>query len=378
MLAFAPLCALVLTHQIVAAPRLKAVLPNGMTLLVDSMPDARTMGLVLVAGNVWEEKDSNGHRHLLEHLMAKGPQRDLGESLESDGILLSAATTRETMRFEFRAGPKDLSRCLDACTALVTPLKTTPEELAREAQIIRHEFALVAPNDRLSAALWRQALADRGMPAMGTLAAIEAAKPDDLVRLQDIQFSPRNLVLAVAGPFDAETTMAALKERWTGYLPRVKWEQVAFPEFRAKRWSDSSEDGAAVGIPLISWRDKATLDRAVIGLGINSLSPTSKLELPFSAAATMAVLSEPSASALNGLLQKARERGIGDVVARGKRLLNSLVQSKMDQPRERALLRAMLQAGPQSVRVEDLLESINTVTEASAAEAFRVWTEVER
>src|SRR5688500_7954220 len=93
----APLCLLQVPIQ--QPPRLRTVLPSGAIVLVERMPAATSLSVQLFASAraVPESKQTHGWRHLLEHLVARGPKGDIDARLESQGAFMRARTLRDAM-----------------------------------------------------------------------------------------------------------------------------------------------------------------------------------------------------------------------------------------------------------------------------------------
>src|SRR5437763_1308721 len=81
----------------VQPPRLRTVLPNQATILVEPVANAHMISLQLWASSrgVEERAETHGLRHLLEHILALGPKRDIDQRLESVGGSLRAKTFRD-------------------------------------------------------------------------------------------------------------------------------------------------------------------------------------------------------------------------------------------------------------------------------------------
>src|SRR5665213_4422706 len=95
-------CILATQAQVDQHPRLRTILPNGAAILVERVPGAKDLSVDLFAASRGTEESpiSNGLRHLLEHLIAKGPNGDIDRRLETAGAFLSAETSRDTMCFK--------------------------------------------------------------------------------------------------------------------------------------------------------------------------------------------------------------------------------------------------------------------------------------
>src|SRR5271169_6515731 len=86
----------------------KSVLPNGLTVLTESMPHVRSvsMGIWVRSGSRRERKPISGLSHFIEHMVFKGTEKRSAEQIarESDSIggMLDAFTSREIVCFNTR------------------------------------------------------------------------------------------------------------------------------------------------------------------------------------------------------------------------------------------------------------------------------------
>lgn len=189
------------------APRLRTETEAGSVIWVESVPDAKEVVVSLWASarDTAETPTTHGHRHLLEHLMARG-DASIDRRLESEGITLTAQTFRFAMHFQFRCPPGKENRAFQEIAPWLRGFETTAARIEHELRIMRHEFALRDGADALAAAAWRAAFGQRGLDAWGTLTAMAGATPESLKSLHRAHFAQSNLVVAVAGPVDLDST----------------------------------------------------------------------------------------------------------------------------------------------------------------------------
>lgn len=189
-------------------PRLRTICKNGAAILVERMAEEPMISVQLWASAriVRDTKETHGWRHLLEHLMARGQNKDLDRRLEMVGGYLRARTFRDAMQFEIVVGPTQLDLALSVANELLKPVQVEQGEIDRELLIMRQEFATNDNPSRLSAGAWQQAYGDYGLDAFGSLEAMAKATPESLRELQRKHFYPENLVLTIAGPVDIQRT----------------------------------------------------------------------------------------------------------------------------------------------------------------------------
>lgn len=195
-------------------PRLRTLCKNGAAILVERMADEPVISVQLWASarNVKETPDTHGWRHLLEHLVAKGPKRDIDKRLESLGCYLRANTYRDAMQFEVVVGPNQLKLALSTLQELMQPLKVEQGDIDKEVGILRQEKATYDDSSRLAAGAWMQAYGEAGLDAFGNLDVMTKATPETLRELHRKHFYPENLTLTIVGPVDIrQATEAGLE-----------------------------------------------------------------------------------------------------------------------------------------------------------------------
>ena len=187
--------------------RLRTICRNGSAVIVEKMPDEPTISVQLWASarSVPETAKTHGWRHLLEHLMARGPKGDVDRRLESQGAFLRAQTYRDAMVFEVNVSPRQLDLAIVTILDVLKPIQSTPEDISKELATMAQEFATYDDASRLGRGAWQQAFGDAGLDPIGTLSAMKAASPENLKDLQRRHFYPENLVLSIAGPVDLKS-----------------------------------------------------------------------------------------------------------------------------------------------------------------------------
>lgn len=195
------------------SPRLRTLLANGSSTLVETMPEARTLSVQLFAGvrGVPETRATHGWRHVLEHLILRGKDGKLDERLEGQGVFFTGRTYRDAMQIEFTAKPDKLNLILEAIDEILAAPIPKSEEIAKEIGIMRQEEAFQGDFARLSRTAWQAAFEDAGLDPFGDLETMAKATPEHLSELKSKHFAPPNLSLVVCGNVDKVKTTAVLR-----------------------------------------------------------------------------------------------------------------------------------------------------------------------
>ncbi|MFQ3586619.1 MAG: insulinase family protein [Fimbriimonadaceae bacterium] len=251
-------------------------LQNGAQVIVQRFPESREISVQIWVNSVdaAETPETHGRRHLLEHLLARGPE-GYDRQIESLGLFTTAETTRDTMQFEVR-GPADrLAAAVQALRPIVTPPRPTAEDIAREIEIMREESALRPRSRLLSERLWRAAFGDAGLDPFGNLDQMASATPETLSELHRTLFVGGNLLVTVAGPMSIDEGRrlgASLVEHLPRREPGRRGTRREFPEGDAS-WQVQEARGAARGIAVGPFTQPSTAHALAAAFAVASEVP---------------------------------------------------------------------------------------------------------
>ena len=201
----------------------KSVLPSGLTVLSEEMPDRRSLsvGIWVRNGARDEPVERLGITHFIEHMVFKGTERRdaraIALSLESLGGHLDAFTGREQVCYYARALADHLPDVIEVLFDLVGRPRFAPAEVEREKSVVREEISASedSPEDRinelLSARLWPgHAL---GRPILGTVDTVGALDATALRGYFESRYRAEQLVVSASGGLDHERLVSEV-ERW--------------------------------------------------------------------------------------------------------------------------------------------------------------------
>jgi predicted Zn-dependent peptidase len=192
----------------------KTVLPSGLTLLTERIPDRRSLALgVWVRNGARDEPEERlGISHFIEHMMFKGTERRdaraIATSLESLGGHLDAFTGREEVCYYARALAEHLDPVADVLADIVCRSSFAAPDVDREKSVVREEIASVEdnPEDKATEILAGQVWPEHplGRPILGTadtVGRLDSACLRDYFRSR---YRPEELVIAAAGAVEHE------------------------------------------------------------------------------------------------------------------------------------------------------------------------------
>jgi len=190
----------------------KTVLPTGITLLTERMPERRSvsLGVWVRSGARDEPRERLGISHFIEHMMFKGTERRdaraIAQSLESLGGHLDAFTAREQVCYYGRALTDHLPEMVDVLADIVCRSQMIPGEVVREKSVVREEILSSedSPEDKVSELLSEQVWGDHalGRPILGTTETVDGLSSEVLREYFHHRYRPDHLVVAAAGAVD--------------------------------------------------------------------------------------------------------------------------------------------------------------------------------
>jgi predicted Zn-dependent peptidase len=184
-------------------------LPNGLTVLSESVPGARSVafGAWVRAATLHERPEQMGVSHLLEHMVFKGTRtrsaQQIALALETLGGSLDAYTEREHTSYQARVLDEHLPEAASVIGELIFEPLLRQADLALERKVILEEISMVddTPDDIIFDVHNRAVWGDHphGFPILGTRATVKALSVADLHDLHERAYHPGRLVVAASG-----------------------------------------------------------------------------------------------------------------------------------------------------------------------------------
>lgn len=196
----------------------KAVLSNGITLVVETHPHVRSasLGVWVRVGSSDEAPDQNGLSHFIEHMVFKGTARrnafQIATVLESVGGDLNAFTDREVTCFHATVLKEHVDLALDVLSDLVLHPVFPEEQFDRERKVILQELSLVeeTPDDRIHdlffEAVWPKH--PLGRTVLGSARSLKALTRRKLLSFYEKHYRAHSMVISVAGNVEFEAVRA--------------------------------------------------------------------------------------------------------------------------------------------------------------------------
>ncbi len=241
----------------------KDVLPNGLTVLTETMTSVRSVcvGIWLRTGARQELIQENGISHFIEHMVFKGTENRSAEQIaraaDSIGGHLDAFTAKETTNFSIKVLDEHLPRAFSILADLVKNPLFNPSHIANESRVIQEEIKMVedTPDDLVheifTQTYWRgHAL---GRPILGTRRTVRGFNRRRLLNYFRRHYAPNNILIAAAGHLrHSQLVDLAGKEFGdlpAGPAPRTSPIPIAHPHLQVRHKKDLEQVHICVGAP---------------------------------------------------------------------------------------------------------------------------------
>ena len=187
-------------------------LPNGVRIVTEEIPNVRSVaiGLWIGAGTRDESEDNRGISHFIEHMLFKGTRKrsakELAEALEAVGGQLNAFTTKEYTCYYAKILDEDFDLAVDVLSDMYFNSRFEPKEIDKEKKVVIEEIKMYEDSpdelihDVFTQTIWRDH--PLGQPILGTSKSIEEMSRDKVLSFLERNYTPQNLVVAVAGKID--------------------------------------------------------------------------------------------------------------------------------------------------------------------------------
>jgi predicted Zn-dependent peptidase len=342
------------------ATRLRTVLPNGAVILAERTAPVGRISVQLWASaeGLRDKPRTNGFRHLLEHLIAKGTRRDLDQRLETAGGFLEARTYRDAMVFQVTVAPNQLAIGLSTIEEILHMGQITAQDIERESRIMSAETELRDDSALLASAAWSAAYGDYGLDAFGDLDAIRQATPTALIDLHRQLFVPSRLALTIVGDVDLNAATLAAQSLFTA-MPKSPLPKPEVATY-SPGVTSAEAHGYARAAEIGSFRETTTVAALAAALSVASEVPQSFVTYTPSNGPSLIIVGVRNS---NGELEKALAKPPTTArFAVGRILASRWLKGQLDDPESIGASRGRLLCQSPSLRPETLDDNLAPLT----------------
>ncbi len=190
----------------------KDTLANGIRVVSETLPKSRSVsiGVWVKVGSRHEPPQIGGISHFIEHLFFKGTEKrsakDIAIEMDSLGGEMNAFTSQETTTYYAKVVDEHLHVVIEILADILIGAKFDPVEMEKERKVILEEIKGVedTPDDYIHELFTATVWPDNplGRPILGTKETIRGLKHDDIISYINSYYSPKEIVISVAGNFE--------------------------------------------------------------------------------------------------------------------------------------------------------------------------------
>jgi len=241
----------------------RAVLPNGIRIVTESMPYVRSvsMGVWIGSGSRVERGAENGLSHFIEHMVFKGTKNYSAEaiarSVDSVGGGLDAFTSKELVSFNTKVLDEHVPFALDVLADLVLHPLFRDEDIEKEKGVILEEIKMEADqpefvlHEAFISNFWKGH--GLGKPILGTRETVKKFQREALLDFYNRIYSPPNILVTAAGNLDHQEIVRLIEEKFAGLSDRGTPPTDTTPKPHApiilKKKESLEQVHIAVGVP---------------------------------------------------------------------------------------------------------------------------------
>ncbi len=195
-------------------PYRKSALPNGIRLVTETMPHARSVavGIWVETGSRAEPEALGGISHLIEHLVFKGTAsrsaEEIARAIDSVGGQMDAFTAKEHTCFYVSVLDERLPLAVDLLTDILRHPLFAPGDIEKEKAVVLQEIKMVedTPDDLIHDLFAERIWTDHplGRPILGRWDVVKRFERDTVLDYFTREYVPERIIIAVAGHAEHE------------------------------------------------------------------------------------------------------------------------------------------------------------------------------
>lgn len=231
------------------------VLSNGLKIITESMPGARSvsMGLWIRSGSRREQAAESGISHFIEHMLFKGTEKrgtqEIARELDTIGGYSDAFTGKELVSYNAKVLEEHVPIAFDILSDMVMRPKFDATELQKEKGVVLEEIKMDLDNpesqthELFCRKYWKEDAL--GWPILGTPKTVRSFTREMAVDYWGRHYVASNMLVTAAGKVNHDRFVKMI-EATMGAMPKTK-PLPALPRVNV--------------FPQIALRDKASLEQ---------------------------------------------------------------------------------------------------------------------
>jgi predicted Zn-dependent peptidase len=200
----------------------KTTLKNGLRVITVPMTDnpSVTVLVMVEAGSKYENKETSGLSHFLEHMVFKGtPKRpkaiDISKELDSIGSHYNAFTSQEFTGYYAKADKRHLDKIIDVVSDMYNNPLFDEEEIKKEKGVIVEEIRMYQdlPQQHVQNIFMELLYGDvpAGWNIAGTEQNVKSFNREQFIKYRNEHYLASSTVVIVAGSFGEKETIQKIE-----------------------------------------------------------------------------------------------------------------------------------------------------------------------
>ncbi|MCL1995227.1 MAG: insulinase family protein [Defluviitaleaceae bacterium] len=245
-------------------------LKNGVRVVMEHMPTLRSvcLGIWIKTGSRYETRSINGVSHFTEHMLFKGTKKrsakDIADEMDAIGAQMNAYTTKEYTCYYARTLDEHFEKSIDVLSDMFFNSVFDPEEIEKEKNVILEEINMYedtpdeVANDIMQHNVWV------GYPlsysVLGIKKSVNSFSSQTFIDYLKKRYTPKNIVIAVAGSFNKDNTLELVKQYFEGHQSKEDASSpgaTTYTKSIATKEKDIEQLNIQLGFPGISINDES-------------------------------------------------------------------------------------------------------------------------
>lgn len=197
-------------------------LDNGIKVVMEKIDyvNSVTIGVLIDNGSIREDQSNNGVSHFIEHMLFKGTKnrtpKQIAESIDDIGGQLNAFTGKEQTCYFAKILDQHLPIAIDVLGDMLNNSLFNSEDITKEMGVIIEEINMYqdTPEDLVFELLSDLMFEGTSLelPILGTAESISKLNRDNILEYFYKNYSPKDMIISLAGKFDSKEVMKRLNE----------------------------------------------------------------------------------------------------------------------------------------------------------------------
>ncbi len=221
----------------------KTVLDNGIRVVSEEIEHVRSVsiGIWIQCGSCYEDHETNGAAHFIEHMLFKGTDRrsafDIASEIDSVGGVMNAFTGKELTSYYIKVPDYHFPLAIDLLADIIQKSRFQAEEINREKSVILQEISMLedSPDDYVHDFFESVFWGDHplGLNILGTKDQILRLNRESLLSFFHARYRGDDLVLAAAGHLKHDILVDMVQEAFRSMEKETSRMIIGPPEVKS-------------------------------------------------------------------------------------------------------------------------------------------------